>query len=184
MTDGQRIWTISNGLSVLRVLLVPPVAYCLLVDFPDSRWWAFGIALVGVATDVLDGYLARRLHQVSELGKILDPLADKIGVGVIAVVMVITGDVALWYVVVVLLRDVLILAGGIVIRRRKGIIPQSNWAGKVAVVGISAYIGFSMLRLEALEETTAALMWASLALMGLSLYLYAQRLFVGKVASE
>jgi phosphatidylglycerophosphate synthase len=105
-------------------------------------------------------------------------------VGVIAVVMVITGDIALWYVVVVLLRDVLILAGGIVIRRRKGIIPQSNWAGKAAVVGISAYIGFSMLRLEALEQMTAVFMWLSLVLMGLSLWLYAQRLCVGKGASE
>jgi CDP-diacylglycerol--glycerol-3-phosphate 3-phosphatidyltransferase len=183
MTTGERIWTISNGLSVARVFLIPPVVYCLLADFPGSRWLAFGILLVGIATDVLDGFLARKLHQVSELGKIIDPLADKIALGTLAVVMVVTGDVPLWFVAAVVLRDLFILAGGLYIKRRKGVITQSNWAGKLAVVILSAYLGFSMLQYEALETLRVMLMWLSVALLALSLGLYAQRLFVGRKAS-
>ncbi|HEY4612249.1 MAG TPA: CDP-alcohol phosphatidyltransferase family protein, partial [Bacteroidota bacterium] len=89
----DRIWTASNFLSFLRVFLVPLVAYCLVEDFPYNRLWAGGIIVVAIFTDVLDGYFARRLHQVSELGKIIDPLADKVAAAVVTFVLAWIGEI-------------------------------------------------------------------------------------------
>lgn len=176
----QRIWTISNILSALRIVLVVPMTYCLLVEFPYHRWVTVGIILLAVATDFFDGYLARLKHQVTEVGKILDPIADKIAVGVFAIALVLNGDIPLWYVVVVLLRDILILLGAVYIKMVKGIVPQSNWPGKIAVAIIAAYLFVRTLRLEMLECLSAVLLWVSVASMFLSLVWYAQRLWIGR----
>ncbi|MBP8976917.1 MAG: CDP-alcohol phosphatidyltransferase family protein, partial [Bacteroidetes bacterium] len=69
----QRVWTISNILSALRIVLVIPITICLVSEFPYHRYYAAGLVLLAIATDFFDGYLARQFHQVSELGKILDP---------------------------------------------------------------------------------------------------------------
>ena len=75
-----RYFTISNLFSASRIFLVIPMGYCLVLDFPYHRLWTAGIIVIAVATDFLDGFLARKLHQVTDLGKIIDPLADKIGI--------------------------------------------------------------------------------------------------------
>ena len=173
----NRILTISNALSFSRVVLAVPIAILLLSDRPGDRAWACGIVLVAILTDFLDGYFARRLHEVSEFGKVIDPIADKIGVGTVVVVLVLTKEVPLWYGVVVLLRDLLILAGGIAIRSSKGIIPQSNWPGKWAVGFVAAYLVLCMARI-AWGQTL--LLWVSIAFMALSFALYTQRLFIGR----
>ena len=59
--------------------------------------------LLAVTTDALDGYFARLLHQESELGKVIDPLADKIGVGIVVVLLLIFGDIPLWFALLVLM---------------------------------------------------------------------------------
>ena len=74
----HRYFTISNFLSASRIILVFPMGYCLVSEFPNHRLWTAGIILVAVATDFLDGFLARKLHQVTDVGKIIDPFADKI----------------------------------------------------------------------------------------------------------
>jgi len=71
----ERIWTVSTLLSLSRIALVVPFAVCLLVDFPNHRLWAAAVIAAGVVTDFLDGYLARRRHEVTDLGKIVDPIA-------------------------------------------------------------------------------------------------------------
>ncbi len=176
----ERIWTVSNLLSLARVLLVAPAAYCLTTEFAQNRLWAAGIIALAVATDFLDGYLARRLHQVSELGKIIDPLADKIAVAAVTLVLVSVGDVPLWFLIVVLLRDVLIVFGGMYIQRKKKVIVQSNWPGKIAVSAVAMYMLLSTLKMETFETFRAVTLWFSVAMMVLSLAVYSQRLFIGR----
>ncbi|MBI3189069.1 MAG: CDP-alcohol phosphatidyltransferase family protein [Ignavibacteriales bacterium] len=126
----NKTWTISNGLSVVRILLVIPVVL-LLTSYPQvNRWYVFGIIIVGALTDFLDGYFARKFNQVTDLGKILDPLADKISLGLLAVILAVLQILPVWFIVCVLLRDVLIFSGGMYIHRTKGIVLQSNWLGK------------------------------------------------------
>lgn len=69
---------IPNWITVSRLLGLPFIIYFLHNPTPNQRWWAFGIFLVAAITDWLDGYLARKLNQVTDLGKFLDPLVDKL----------------------------------------------------------------------------------------------------------
>jgi len=74
------VFTLANKLTVFRILLVPVFVWTVLCYSPDKdylRFVAFGIFLFAVLLDVFDGYIARKLHQETKLGSILDPLADK-----------------------------------------------------------------------------------------------------------
>jgi CDP-diacylglycerol--glycerol-3-phosphate 3-phosphatidyltransferase len=176
----HRYLTISNLLSASRIFLVIPMGYCLVLDFPYHRLWTVGIILIAVATDFLDGFLARKLHQVTDLGKILDPLADKIGIGIYAILMAWTGDVPVWFVVFVLLRDILIFSGGLYIHRKKKIVPQSNWPGKIAVALVALVFFLATIQEDALGRLFTYTLWASMVMMLWSLINYAQRLFIGR----
>jgi len=175
-----RIWTFSNALSAARVLAAVPISVLLLEGSPGSRTWALVLVVLAIATDFLDGFFARRLHQVSELGKVIDPLADKIAVAAVGVILVIEGSLPLWYVGLVLARDLLILAGGLVIRSRKRIIPQSNWPGKIAVSAIALVMLLAIIDRPGLEPLEAVAFWGSVALMAVSVGVYARRLSIGK----
>ncbi|MCI0706766.1 MAG: CDP-alcohol phosphatidyltransferase family protein [Ignavibacteriae bacterium] len=173
----------SNFLSFLRVLLVPPVAYCIAVEFPYSRLWAAGLIVVAIISDVLDGYLARKLHQVSELGKVIDPLADKIAAITVTLVLAWTGDMPVWFVALVVLRDVLILFGGIYIQKKKNIVVQSNWLGKLAVAVLTLYVFLTVLSMESLEGIRQVTMVFCSVLLVASFVVYVQRIFVGRKVS-
>jgi cardiolipin synthase len=101
---------IPNALSVLRMLLVAPVAWLLARGEYQSTLWLFGFA---AATDGLDGFLAKRCGWTSELGKILDPLADKILLVGVFITLAFTGLVPVWLAAAAVARDVTITAGAI-----------------------------------------------------------------------
>ncbi len=169
----REFWTIPNALSMLRLLLAVPFAYVMLADVPGARWWAVGIIVLGVITDKLDGDIARWLHCESEWGRILDPLADKVAVAVMALVLLWLGLVPAWFVLLLLIRDVLILAGGLYLRRRTGEVLPSNTAGKWAV----GVIGFTLL--FALIDNTMLIVpigtWLSVIMVVISTTGYVQR---------
>jgi CDP-diacylglycerol--glycerol-3-phosphate 3-phosphatidyltransferase len=129
--------------------------------------------VLGALTDKLDGMVARARHEETEWGRVLDPLADKIGVAAIVLVLLALGDLPLWFVVAILARDLLILAGGLVVKARKGVVLPSNMVGKWSVGAISAILalrvpGFTGAGIDIaftvlLIVTSAMLLW-SLAL--------------------
>ena len=176
----HRYLTISNVLSASRIVLVIPMGYCLVSDFPYHRLWTAGIIIVAVGTDFLDGFLARQLHQVTDLGKIIDPLADKIGIGIYAVLMAWTNNVPLWFVLLVLFRDLLIFSGGMYIRLKKKIIPQSNWPGKIAVSLVALVFFGATIQPNSTSTVFLTVLWASVGMMLWSIISYAQRLFIGR----
>jgi cardiolipin synthase (CMP-forming) len=176
----HRYCTISNLLSASRIFLVIPMGYCLVVDFPYHRLWTAGVIIVAVTTDFLDGFIARKLHQVTDLGKILDPLADKIGIGIYAVLIAWTGDVPVWFVVFILLRDFLIFCGGLYIQRKKKIVPQSNWPGKIAVTLVAVVLFLGTIQVGTLSCLFEYSLWASVFMMSWSILSYTQRLFIGR----
>ena len=71
-------WTLPNLLSLFRILIIPVLVYLLSFRDPKSALLAAGLFLIAAITDYFDGYLARRNKSVSDVGKILDPLADKL----------------------------------------------------------------------------------------------------------
>ena len=180
----EKRFTVSNILSLSRIVLIIAIGYCLIANFPHHRWWAAAVIIFAIATDFLDGYFARKLHEVTELGKFIDPLADKIAIGLYALLMVWTGDVPLWFIVFVIVRDVLIFLGGVYIKQQKGIIPQSNWPGKIAVSFIALVFFLSTIHVESLERLRMIAVGASVVMMTFSLVSYTQRLFIGRNAGK
>lgn len=163
-------WTLSNGLSALRMLLVIPTWFTLA---SGMRLATIALFILSALTDVLDGWLARKRNEISDLGKILDPLADKVYVGVVVVIMLMQGMLPLWFVLVVLGRDLLILVGGILFERHTGVVLPSNYPGKIAVLVLSG----TLLAIVAGASTTLIDIMAgtALLLLAISLTLYAVR---------
>jgi cardiolipin synthase (CMP-forming) len=127
-------------------------------------------------TDLLDGYLARKLNQISELGKIIDPLADKIAVGAIAIMMFFNGLIPLWFILIVVMRDVLILIFGLILQRKKKIVLMSNYPGKIAVLTIGIALVFSFFKdTELLSILSSLLYYISTLLIVYSSFLYYKR---------
>ncbi len=169
-----RFWTFANMLSLARMVLVVPITYLVWQDGPLT--WIFGLILAGVATDWLDGRVARWSHTVSEWGKVLDPLADKF-----ASAMTVTALVArpgpyslpLWLLLLLVLRDTLIVAGGIVLARRTGQVVMSVWLGKVAVTAIAVTVLAALLRADA--PVLQVCVWATAVLLVASFFQYVGR---------
>lgn len=155
-----------------------PAAYVLSVPIHLHREIAVLIILLAVITDALDGYFARKFNEISELGKIIDPLADKIGVGIVVVMLAIYGDIPLWFLMVVLSRDMIIFAAGLYIKKRTGIILPSTMSGKVAVSFLALYLVLAILRYEYLRETTTVVFIISNITLLFSFSVYAKRFFV------
>ncbi len=102
---SSRFLTSSNLLSILRALLVIPFVAVMVSELPSARIWGCVIILLAALTDKLDGMLARRFNEITEWGKILDPLADKIGVAAVALVLLWLGEIPLWFLLVLIIRD-------------------------------------------------------------------------------
>jgi len=100
--DG--IWTVPNAITLVRLLFLPVFLYVLFVS--DNR--AVAALILGAlgATDWVDGYLARRLGQVSEFGKIFDPTVDRLMFVVATVAIIIDGSIPVWFAVAVLVREI------------------------------------------------------------------------------
>jgi cardiolipin synthase (CMP-forming) len=167
------LFTVPNALSVLRMLLTVPFLMAIFSASPDGRWWSLLWLGLAMLTDKLDGDIARWTHTESEWGRILDPLADKIGVAIVAVALLVKGWIPLWFVAVLLLRDLLILIGGLVIKRATGEVVPSNMAGKWAV-GVIA----GTLLIAIIDNTTQLLPYCiglSIVMVALSTVGYGKR---------
>jgi cardiolipin synthase (CMP-forming) len=104
---------LPNGLCVLRMLLAPPTAWLLL----QGRYWlTLLVFFIAAVSDAADGYLAKRFHWETELGKALDPLADKLLLVTLFVTLAWLQLIPLWLAVLVVLRDVVITGGAIAYR--------------------------------------------------------------------
>ena len=137
-TDApQRNLNISNSLSALRMVLAVPGAWAVL----DHRGTlAIAISITGMITDVLDGYFARKLNEVTELGKVIDPIADKVYILSVSAALLVTGLIPPWFAAVVFGRDMIILIGGVIIKRSRGIVLMSNAMGKATVVVLAIFL--------------------------------------------
>jgi cardiolipin synthase len=115
--DDARVWTVPNALSFLRLLGVP--LFLWLVLGPEADGWALAVLAASGITDYLDGYLARRLDQTSQLGQVLDPVADRLYILAVVIGLALRDIVPWWFAIVLPLRDVL-LWGLVPILRTRG----------------------------------------------------------------
>ena len=96
-------------------------------------YWALGVFLLAGASDVADGYLARRFNWCSNLGKVLDPLADKLMQGTVVISLAIYNFIPYWLAIPFVLKDALMLLGGLFFFKKKQTVVVSSWFGKLAV---------------------------------------------------
>ena len=131
---------IPNFLSVVRLALVPVFA----IVFHSGAQYAYTIAavifLAAEITDILDGYIARKYNQITRLGRVLDPLADKLMKATAMVCLSVVHIVPVWAVVALFAKELTILFGTIALYRRVKDVPGSNIFGKAAEFSICAMI--------------------------------------------
>lgn len=125
----ERIVTIPNVLSFLRFLSFFPLFYFLA---RKNRELALVFILFGFLSDFLDGWIARRFHQTSDLGRVMDPLIDKLHILGVSTLLVVSPHYAFpfWYYLFLVIRESLVALGGLVLIKKKHITPESNIPGK------------------------------------------------------
>lgn len=124
----QNIWNVPNALTMLRMLLIP-VYWFLMMD--GRTYPALAVFVVASLTDLADGYIARKYHLITDFGKLMDPLADKLMVLSVMLSLALRG-MAPWAALVILLcKEALMVLGGMVLYR-KGVVVYARKIGKVA----------------------------------------------------
>ncbi len=182
--SSDRIVTVPNALSALRLAGVP--LFLWLVLGPHEDGWAVAVLALAGLTDWLDGYLARRTGQITRLGQLLDPVADRLYMAATLVALWLRGIVPLWVLVVLLGRDVLLTAFLAVLRRRGIVGLPVHFLGKAATFNL--LIAFPLLLLGAgtalhggAAEVARVLGWA-FVLWGTALYVWAGLLYAEQAA--
>ncbi|MEP2776020.1 MAG: CDP-alcohol phosphatidyltransferase family protein [Luteolibacter sp.] len=154
--------THATKVTVARIFLVPVFAFLAIAygrsvanQSPDEslRWAALATFVIAAASDGIDGWMARRFNQYSELGAFLDPIADKLLIFTAVVVLTFFDwgangwSLPIWFAVIVFLRDTVILGGiRILYSAKKKVAIRPHWTGKVCTVSLFFALGWVMLK--------------------------------------
>ena len=181
---SSRILTIPNILSFLRLATVPVFVWLFVTGHTDL---AVSIYAIAAWTDFFDGFLARRLGAVSELGKLLDPLADRVFIVALAVALVARDVLPLWLAIVIIARDVVILSAFPFVDRSGIPRIRVNFTGKSATAALLAgltLMAFSETSVPVFGNETSADIGLILTGIGALLYwvagaMYGRELWTG-----
>jgi cardiolipin synthase (CMP-forming) len=135
---SSAVLTIPNLLSAARIAAIP--LFCWLTTRSDTRLAGIALFAIVVGTDWLDGYVARRLGQESELGRILDPVADRLAIAAGILTFTIVGIFPFWAALLVLVRDVAVMLGGATLLWARHLRVDVRGIGKVATFSLMAAI--------------------------------------------
>jgi cardiolipin synthase len=136
--SSSRVLTVPNGISAARIALIP-VFVALIIDH-DTTTAGLVLFAVVVATDWVDGTVARRTGQVSDVGKILDPVADRLAIAAGLIALVLRGIFPLWAAAAILARDLTVLLVGAIALVRSDVRVEVRWIGKLATFSLMAAI--------------------------------------------
>jgi len=159
MTSGI---TAATWITISRMLGVPLLLYFLSEPTPERRWWALGCFAVAAGTDWLDGYVARRFNQISDLGKLLDPLVDKFLTIAAMLALIEMRIFSVWGVFAIVAREIGITAW----RSSQASVSGANIWGKAKTVSQVVAIGLAIAPLPEPWPTVAQ--WAFWLAVGLS----------------
>jgi cardiolipin synthase len=138
MPASSAVVTVPNILSFARIATIP--LFCWLAANERTRIWGILLFAVVVSTDWVDGYVARRTGQVTELGRILDPIADRLAIAAGLVTFAIAGIFPFWAALLILVRDVVVVLGGAVLLWGRNIRMEVRGIGKIATFSLMAAI--------------------------------------------
>ncbi|MBU2446494.1 MAG: CDP-alcohol phosphatidyltransferase family protein [Bacteroidetes bacterium] len=173
----SEIKKLPNILSSVRLLLILPVLI-LFTNFEANRSILIILAILAALLDNLDGYFARKYNEITELGKIIDPLADKLMVAVFGFGLVLNGAIPTWFFAIVLSRDLIIILFSLIFFSRVDKVQTSNFIGKLTVtlIGISFLVALFGLEPEDLFFSTLLVITSVVVVV--SLIVYAHRSYI------
>ena len=173
---------LPNKLTVLRILLVPVLIICMLARFPYHNWVALAVFVIASLTDLADGKIARKYGMVTDFGKFMDPLADKLLVTSALICLVGLGKIASWIVIVIVAREFTI-SGFRLIAANNNIVIAANYWGKFKTTFQMIAIILLIMDIPALQVVTTMAVYIALALTIISLatYIYENRQLISQM---
>ena len=173
----SNVWTIPNVLTIIRMLLIPVFV---VLFFKGHKMASLAVFCAASLTDMLDGYLARKLNQITDFGKLFDPLADKLMVLTAMVLQTFWGPLPLVAVIIVAAKELVMVLGG-VFMLKKDVVVYSNYVGKTAQVFFIASLILSFFHEKFLEGSVILwgmtpdilLLWITVALAIAAMIVYA-----------
>lgn len=171
--DPKRIVTIPNLLSLFRLCLIPVFVflYCREQNYPATA----GVLLLSGCTDVVDGFIARRFHMTSDLGKVLDPIADKLTQCAMLGCLLTRFPLMLWPLLALVVKEISDTVSGYLVMKKTGIVCGAEWHGKAATCALFAAMVLHILWYDIPPAFSLALVLTSSCMQVLSLMLYLKR---------
>ncbi|MBK7979621.1 MAG: CDP-alcohol phosphatidyltransferase family protein [Ignavibacteriae bacterium] len=175
--EFNKIHTVSNYISFIRLFLAIPIFYFVsnIDKINGARTYLISLYLFAYLTDILDGYFARKLNEISELGKIIDPFADKFLVIMIVIFYYNYDLIPQLYFWVIILRDLFIFTGGIFVSKKIGSVLPSNYLGKFTVLLIGIFLIIVTLGYKSSDLLYQIFYFITILLSILSVIVYAVR---------
>lgn len=168
---------LPNKLTMLRVIMIPFFVVFMLMDgMASARYIALALFVVASFTDFLDGNIARKHNLVTNFGKFMDPLADKLLVCSALICLIETGQLPAWYVIIIIARE-FIISGFRLIASDNGIVIAASYWGKFKTVSQMIMIILMIVNIPALSIVTTLFYWIALILTVVSLVDYIKKNF-------
>lgn len=163
---------LPNKLTMFRVILIPLFVVFMLVDITAyDKWIALAVFIIASLTDLLDGKIARKYNLVTNFGKFMDPLADKLLVCSALICLVALERIPAWIVIVIIARE-FIISGFRTLAADNGVVIAASYWGKFKTTFQMVMICLMIADIEALRIVTSVVMWIALALTVISLIDY------------
>lgn len=175
MSQGAPVsnWNLPNIITISRIVATPFFLWVLLADegrMGALRWIAAAFFVIAIATDAWDGYLARSRNLITNLGKLLDPIADKVLTGTALIGLAILGELPWWVTAVVLVREIGITVHRLMIASE--VVVAADWMGKLKTVAQSVAITLALLPLASFAGVVGVVFtWVNIATMSVAVAL-------------
>ena len=162
---------LPNKLTCIRMVLIPVFVLLFYAPFAAGRYLALVVFIAASLTDTADGYIARKYHLVTDFGKFMDPLADKLLVSSALILFVSTGEIAAWIVIIIIARE-FIISGFRLVAADNGLVIAASMWGKVKTVVQMVMIIVLLLDIDSWKVFENILIAAALILTVVSLVDY------------
>ena len=174
--DWREIRSVPNMLTLLRLVLLPFIYLSLRRGTDAGDVAAIGLILVAIFTDSLDGYVAHRFNQATNLGRILDPLVDKLAIGCGIIFLILTRDFPLWAGLLIVGRDIIIMILALPMMKSHAEVPPSTLIGKATVIALAGMLLFHIMDLQPHAAISTGVAVALVLLSGFTYFLRYMRM--------
>lgn len=172
-TRSDKVLTIPNMMSLFRILLIPVIVWLYYVK--HQYGWTIAVLLLSGATDIIDGWIARRFDMISDVGKILDPVADKLTQGITMLCLFTEFPLMILPLIVLILKETMMGITGLIVIKKTGTVHGANWHGKLTTCLLYSTMIIHILWHDIPPAFSAGMIVCCVAIMLFSLTLYSIR---------